>query len=154
MNTLILKSKGYKYEIDGKPYPTPSVQTDYFVDGNSMGLAFQFEDARPWFGSTCFETIKDQQTELILQLRGLKAAENQFKTDRFVLYRCHCGDDNCGIISCQIERDNRTVRWIDVRYEDDFDASDEPIYDGVIPEFVFDVNHYDSTIQQYAEHGT
>ena len=154
MNVLAITSKGYEYEIDGKPYPQPHVQCDFSVDGGSLAVAFGFEDGRPWFGQTCFETVEPYRAELILQLRGIRPSNNQFNTNRFVLYRCHCGDDNCGIISCGIERAGHVVRWTDLRYEADLDLDEEPMYDGVVPDFVFDAIEYDSTIERFAKNGT
>ena len=154
MNVLAVTSKGYEYKIDGKPYPQPHVQSDFSVDGDSLAATFNFENDRPWFGQTCFETIEPHRTELLLQLRGIKPTNNQFDTNRFVLYRCHCGDDNCGIISCGIERIGNIVRWTDVRYEADLDPEDEPMYHGGVPELVFDTNEYDSTIERIGQNGT
>ena len=108
MNTLELSWKAYAYEIDGKRYPQPHRQSDFIIDGQSLGQFFGFEAGRPWFGQTCFDYPDPYRTEMIEQLRGVKPAENQFETERFVLYKCHCGDDNCGIISCQICRTERS----------------------------------------------
>lgn len=48
--------------------------------------------------------------------------ENQFGTNRVVLYRCHCGCDYCGVVSFELEVQDNTVVWKDIRYEtDDFD---------------------------------
>ena len=153
MNVLALTSKGYEYQIDGKTYPEPHIQSDYVIDGESLGDAFGFEDGLPWFGQTCFETVEPHRTELIRQLRGVNPATNQFDTSRFVLYRCHCGDDYCGIISCRIERDGDVVRWNDVRYEADLEPDEEPMFDCVVPEFVFDADQYDSEIDTFNESG-
>ena len=154
MNTLELRFNDYTYTVDGKTYPEPHQQCDFVVDGQSLGELFRFEEGRPWFGQTCFDYPDPHRAEMILQLRGLKPATNQFETNRFVLYRCHCGDDNCGIISCEIDRANSVVRWTDVRYEADLDQDDEPMFDGMIPLLEFDADAYDSTIAGFTANGT
>ncbi len=151
MNTLALKRNPYRYEIDGKPWPDPHMQTDYIIDGASMGVALRFESARPWFGQTCFEYDDAVRDEMILQLRGLAPCLNQFGTDRFVLYRCHCGDDYCGTISCIIERGNDTIRWRDVRRENDVGPDSEAEAPGPIPLFEFDLTAYDAAIAAYTQ---
>jgi hypothetical protein len=151
LNVLTLTRNAYRYEIDGKPWPDPHYQTDYLVDGESLGQAFRFESNRPWFGQTCFEYDGDFLNESIRQLRGLTRAENQFGTNRFVLYRCHCGDDNCGIISCGVQRDENLIRWTDVRFESDDGPTDDEMCDGSIPLFEFDATEYDAAIAAFLD---
>jgi len=149
LNVLTLKRTGYRYEIDGKPWPDPHFQTDYVVDGVSLGQTFRFESNRPWFGQTCFEYDGEFLKNSILQLRGLTPPQNQFETTRFVLYRCHCGDDCCGVISCGIQRTGNIVRWTEIRFEDDNGPTDEEMYDGNIPVFEFDAAAYDEVIAAF-----
>lgn len=51
---------------------------------------------------------------------GLETPFNQFGTERLVLYRCHCGCDYCGVISCKINLDEDFIYWTDMRYENPF----------------------------------
>lgn len=152
MNVLTLARNAYRYEIDGKPWPDPHFQTDYLVDGDSLGQLFRFESSRPWFGQTCFEDGCDHLNALVLQLCGLTPSQNQFGTDRFVLYRCHCGDDNCGIVSCRVQRHDNVVQWIDIRYENDFGTTYDETSDVCIPVFEFDATEYDDSIKAFLEH--
>ncbi|MBT2748513.1 MULTISPECIES: hypothetical protein [unclassified Lysobacter] len=48
---------------------------------------------------------------------GLEPASN--RSGRHVLYRCHCGSDYCGVISCMLEFDGDHVAWREVAFEDD-----------------------------------
>jgi hypothetical protein len=148
MNKLQLRLGEYPYEIDGVLQPVPHKQTDFVVDGQGLGDAFGFEADRPWFGQTPFEYLPDHAGKLIEQLRGLDPAESVFDTGRFSLYRCHCGDEQCGVISCKIVRDTSTVRWLDVRCEPE---GGPPPYSVTIPEFAFDANDYDNAVLRYAE---
>jgi hypothetical protein len=50
---------------------------------------------------------------------GLQPAHNQFGSGRLVLYRCHCGSDYCGVISCALELDRDHVVWRQVTREDE-----------------------------------
>lgn len=147
MNTLQLRRGEYPYKIDGVLQPTPHKQTDFVVDGQGLGTALGFEAKRPWFGQTALEYLPNQAGNLIEQLRGVVPAESVFDTGRFSLYRCHCGDELCGVISCEIVRDNSTVRWLDIRFEPE---GGSPPYSGRIPEFVFDADDYDEAIVEYA----
>ena len=90
---------------------------------------------------------------MVLQLRGLAPSFNQFGTNRFVLYRCHCGDDYCGIISCKIERKHSAIHWIDVRYEDDDDSEEEAMFSKAISLLEFDLMAYDNVIARYIQNG-
>lgn len=150
MNTLTLTSRGYAYEIDGKPYPDAHHQADFVVDGQPLGERFGFEGARPWFGATCFAYADPIRAELLLQLRGLEPATNQFGTERFVLYRCHCGADYCGVISCRIERSGDRVRWLDVRSEQEEGWEAGLEFDMEIPLLEFDTAEYDEAINTFA----
>jgi len=46
---------------------------------------------------------------------------NQFRTNRIVLYRCHCGCDYCGMISFELAHSLENYKWKDIRYENDED---------------------------------
>ncbi|UZW62516.1 hypothetical protein [Lysobacter enzymogenes] len=50
---------------------------------------------------------------------GLQPAHNSFGSGRLVLYRCHCGSDYCGTISCLLDIDDDHVVWRQVTREDD-----------------------------------
>lgn len=151
MNALTLTSRGYAYEIDGTPYPEVQ-QADFVVDGQPLSELFGFEDSRPWFGETCFAYADPIRAGLLQQLRGLDLATNQFGTERFVLYRCHCGSDYCGVISCRIERDERSVRWIDVQAEQEAGWESGLEFDGEIPFLEFDAPSYDKAIATFTAH--
>lgn len=177
-NVLCLSSKAYLYEVNGRAAAEPHRQSDFVVDGRSLAECFEFEPQRPWFGQTCFESLPlltdgEREREL-LELRGLLPASNQLGSGRLVLYRCHCGDDNCGVISCRIERSEDRVRWSDVRFEQDpfWEAAEDdderqeqdeqeeeeesgeeaPLRrDLVIPEFLFATQAYDRVIETFVK---
>jgi hypothetical protein len=149
VNTLSIAKREYEYEVNGVVQVHPHAQAEFLIDGNGLGTFFGFEQNRPWFGQTCFETPPVDCQDHLAALQGLRAPRNQFGTNRFVLYRCHCGCDYCGVISCEIRRDEGTVIWRDVRYEDDGDGDDEPVYKGVVPELVFAAEQYDLAIANY-----
>ncbi|KRA77235.1 hypothetical protein ASD78_06515 [Lysobacter sp. Root667] len=87
---------------------------------------------------------------------GRIPAPNQFGSGRLVLYRCHCGSDYCGVISCRLETDGDHVLWQDVTHEDD----DGPLAghnaaDSSAPEltpvarFVFDRAQYEQELERH-----
>jgi hypothetical protein len=153
MNTLILVTNDYPYEVNGAAYVRR--QTDFVVDGLGLGQRLAFEPNRPWIGETCFELQSEACAREVESLRGLRAPWNQFGTPRFALYRCHCGCDYCGIFSCIIRRTDETVTWEDLRYEDGSRDDDDPCesdrghsYTQQITSFTFDVTAYDSAIHR------
>lgn len=81
---------------------------------------------------------------------------NHLNNGRFVLYRCHCGCDYCGVISCKITRTETSVKWTDIyfgdedgRFEDEASDSDSVLIN--LTEFEFDINEYDKVIDQFSK---
>ncbi len=147
MNVLEIVKKGYKYEIDGVDQPEPHMQTEYIVDGIGLETRFGFEKSRPWFGQTCFEMSEKDVLQEIKALRGFRRVENAFGTNRFVLYRCHCGCEECGVLSCEIIRMGGIVSWQDIHCEGLAISQDEPMGSIIIEAFVFDADQYDNAIR-------
>ncbi len=50
---------------------------------------------------------------------GREPSCNQNGSGRHVLYRCHCGSDYCGVISCVLEFDGDHVVWRQITFEDE-----------------------------------
>lgn len=145
MNELSLTRRSYPYEVDGVVQPAPHPQTEFIVDGVGLGAQFGFEAARPWFGQTCFEA---GVPEAIAALLGQRPPSNQFGSGRFVLYRCHCGSDYCGVISCVIERRDAVMLWRDIGYEGDED--DTPPYPLRVARLQFSLESYEAVVHAYA----
>jgi hypothetical protein len=148
MNLLRLELRQYPYEIDGKLAAEPAPQSEFVVDGVSLGERFGFEQGRPWFGRTCFDETQETMNVEIPRLRGLVPAENQLGSARFVLYRCHCGSDYCGVISCEIVRNADTIEWRDIRGEDE-EGDNESTSDVCISLLRFDLDAYEAVIEAY-----
>ena len=148
LNTLTLEFGFYEYEIDGKPYPKPHRQADFIVDGSGLGIVFDIETSRPWFGQTCFDRLPDHAGTMIDALLGLRAIKCGLTDDRFPLYLCHCGDLQCGVISCGIDRSDNLVRWRDMRFEEDDD--EPPDNSTQIPSFEFYTSEYDLAVKTFA----
>src|SRR5262249_19767809 len=110
MSTLAVIKKTIEYG-----HGETCTQFEFLVDDFGVSEILGFANDRPWFGSTCFESSGSALEGAIAQLLGLSPSYNQFGTGRFVLYRCHCGCDYCGVISFQIIRSDTKVIWEDVR---------------------------------------
>lgn len=85
---------------------------------------------------------------------GIEIPRNQFGTERLVLYRCHCGCDYCGIISCNIVFEEKFVLWKDIRYENRPAQEHEDINPIDLLRFhrkeYFDAfNQYDKLLEEY-----
>lgn len=115
---------------------------DCDIDGvpRQVEAAELFIDERPlahWLGLT--RDLGNSDTDLDRALPpalaeggraaflGLQPAHNQFGSGRLVLYRCHCGCDYCGVISCILELDRDHVVWRQVTREDDDGPMPGPI---------------------------
>lgn len=154
VNHLQVERRAYPYEIGGVLQPAPHWQSEFVVDGVGLGERFSFERARPWFGQTSFEIGPEYALLELSAFKALVPPENELESGRLVLYRCHCGCDLCGVISCEVQRKGGRVYWRDVRREEDLepdemDAEDSEIDPVVIPELVFDAPQYDQVLDAY-----
>lgn len=139
------------------------------------GIAQQWEvgeffiDERPlceWLGIGRdlwqYGTDFDPNSPEPIRLRAVEAflrraeAHNQFGSGRLVLYRCHCGCDYCGVISCHLKVGDDHVIWQDVTFEDDVGpASGHNAPDSSLPaltpvaRFVFDRVQYEQELERY-----
>lgn len=153
MNTLEIRKIGYQYQINGVEQESPHHQSEFIVDGVGLSKLYNFEESRPWFGQTEFESTVDQ----IAALKGLESPDNQLNNDRFVLYCCYCGCDYCGVISCKIIRTETSVKWTDIYFGDEdgkFEDDDQGDDEGECilinaTEFEFDINEYDKVIDEF-----
>ena len=142
MNVLEIQPKSYPYEIDGK-LQAPVTLSDFIVDGISLSEKF---DLDAWTASTCFEDMIEVKSREIKALLGSATPNNQWGSGRFVLYRCHCGCDYCGVISCEIVKEGECIHWKDVGYEGD----DEPEVSQHIECLTFNFNEYEIVVNNYA----
>ncbi|EZH75867.1 hypothetical protein ATO12_03495 [Aquimarina atlantica] len=88
----------------------------------------------------------------VFQFLGNHKPLNQFKTNRIVLYRCHCGCDYCGVISFNLEKQDDLIVWKDITYEDDdFEYEEEMGNIGIKPikELMFDRRAYELAFENY-----
>lgn len=107
-----------EYEIDGVAHRTEVAEI--FVDDRSLA---------DWLGverdlGNCGSDLDLRQSPPLRE-RGLalflgrEPSYNQNGSGRHVLYRCHCGSDYCGVISCVLEFDGDHVVWQQITFEDD-----------------------------------
>lgn len=85
---------------------------------------------------------------------GNNQPDNQFGTNRIVLYRCHCGSDYCGVVSFMLDKRDDLVVWKDITYEnDDFEDEKEIKSRGIQPitELRFDRKQYELEFENYIE---
>ncbi len=111
---------------------------DFFIDGESLAdqLGVGSLDAAT--------SLEYKNSDWVLQeFFGQITPSNQFGTGRLVLYRCHCGCDYCGVISCEIRQTGNIFEWNEIRSEDDFEMGDL-----CIPSLRFDADQYREAITQ------
>lgn len=141
--------------IDGEARRWPV--TEFYIDGRPLS---------DWLGIgrdlLYFGTDLDPDQPQPLRERGLalflgrSEPSNQFGSGRLVLYRCHCGCDYCGVISCRLETDGDHMLWQDVtREDDDGPAAGHNAADSSAPEltpvarFVFDRAQYEQELERH-----
>jgi len=97
------------------------VNFDFFIDKIQLSELLGFERLENM--EFCnFDLDSNRKKVIERSIKGFLGTEppfNQFETERIVLYRCHCGCDYCGVISCKIRIEEEFVFWEDLRYEND-----------------------------------
>jgi len=125
MVVILIKRITLHIKIDKKAYN--QYAAEFFIDDKPLSeilgidrnsLAFIDNDINSFYYK------KKQQSKSIVkdyieQCIGKKNPFNQFNSNRLVLYRCHCGCDYCGVISCRLNIKENIVIWEDVRYENE-----------------------------------
>lgn len=81
---------------------------------------------------------------------GQQPAHNQLGSARLVLYRCHCGCDYCGVVSCVLEVREDRVAWRQVapEYEPGFAPTADAASVGPL-DFVFDRGQYQRELERH-----
>lgn len=94
--------------------------TEFFIDERPLAELLGIERDLLHYGTDLDPNLPPPLRERGLDaFLGRIAAPNQFGSGRLVLYRCHCGSDYCGVISCRLQYDGDRVLWHDVTFEDD-----------------------------------
>ncbi len=158
VHRLRIGSVGFEYRIE---------QRDYAIEIGEL-----FIDERPladWLGSvrhlgnchTDFDprTSAPRRAWAREAFLGLTPADNQNGSGRLVLYRCHCGCDYCGVVSCLANFDGDHVVWDQLTYETEDGPMlerdpDEAPEDSLFPpsgplRFVFDRAQYRAELERH-----
>jgi hypothetical protein len=138
---LEIRIYAFSYTIAEKNFSGISRQADFLIDGEPLGKTLQV--LRPWSSRTGFEDGPEGFNRFVRELLGEEVPWNQFKSSRLVLFRCHCGCDYCGVISCDVVKQGDSLLWSNIGYEDD---------DGIQPcidLLVFDFDQYSAAIMDF-----
>ncbi len=128
------------YEIDDKP---ASCQiAEFSINGSPLSSLLGI--ARGLGSSECNFDIEE--------LSARQPSSNQFGTGRVVLYRCHCGSDYCGVVSCGIVDRGDSIEWRNISFEDDsgiHTSGHSAVWPNLLPieKLVFDKEAYLSEIR-------
>src|SRR5215470_14894235 len=142
-NTLVIRRYEFEYMPPGDSIARVSAQTDFVIDGEPLGRSVDIWSERPWFGRTGFDDTEENIGIFMQELVGAKPARNQLGTNRLVLFRCHCGCDYCGVITCEIAADENFVRWSEIRGEG-------WLVSAGMAELMFDRTQYVNAIEEFA----
>jgi len=152
VNTLAIKTIEFTYSINEAVHASEAVE--FIIDDTSLSSLLGIERD---LGNCCCDL--DRSTKEILpeiharyidELNGRRIPSNQFGSHRLVLYRCHCGCDYCGVISCNLHVGIDHIEWTDVRFEDDgptAKAGQSAI------SFRFSKDQYDGEIRRFTQGG-
>jgi len=145
MDNLSILLKPLRYEIDGIWHEAQIVE--FLVNGSELseilGIERGLENCGCDIDPVTKTILPDIYNRFIEVLAGEIAPVNQFGTPRVVLYRCHCGCDYCGVVSCAISRSGQSITWSSIGYE-----LDNPPKDG--PTYTFDLSAYMEVINQFS----
>lgn len=118
---------------------------EFFIDDKP--LCAYFKDTRH-LGNCQTDFIQGNQAifqeitkNFVAQLTG-KIPPNPLE-DKVVLYRCHCGCVECGVVSCKLVMGNDTVKWQDCT--NDNDENEPPL----CFDFVFNKTAYLKEIERF-----
>jgi hypothetical protein len=146
-----------KFEIKVIEKEDEWIYFDFFVDGVRLShkLGFdrleymgEFSDFDLDIGGADFLTNKAPDIKMAVEwFLGNKMPFNQFNSARAVLYRCFCGCDLCGVISCEIKFDGDFFYWNDIKIEGGVPNSEKGL------NFKFDKTEYEEAFKEYmSEH--
>ena len=79
---------------------------------------------------------------------GMEKPQNQWGSDRIVLYRCHCGCDYCGVISFAILLTHEYVYWSDLRLEGEHENGEKEIIE-TLTELKFTRENYENVFNEF-----
>ncbi len=151
-----LKNK-QQIEIKVVKHHSNNISFDFFINHQQLSKKLginRFDMAYSDFDLDVFEVDttkfpnydrKKINTNAVSGFLGISKPINQFGTDRIVLYRCHCGSDYCGVISFALHKEDNSIIWKDISYEDDTENNEEII----IKELRFDSREYQLEFEQY-----
>jgi hypothetical protein len=141
-NTLVIRRFEFEYTPPGQSDARATALTDFVIDDEPLGRSLDLWTERPWFGRTGFDDTDENIGIFMQELVGARPARNQWGTNRLVLFRCHCGCDYCGIVSCDAAADEKFIRWRDIRGEE-WPAS-------TMVDLTFDRSQYVDAIEDFA----
>jgi hypothetical protein len=151
-SSLTIKQLEFPYSIPDKNIEGVTYDAEFFVDGESLAKRFRITEARPWLGRTRFLGTEKSIVCFVRELLGYAEPSNQFGSKRLVLYGCHCGSDFCGVISCQVVKEQTRIHWLDIREEADDDGEEGEIMTSVrVEKISFDFGQYREAVANYLE---
>ncbi|WP_378174045.1 hypothetical protein [Aquimarina sp. SS2-1] len=154
------------FEIREVKKDDKKISFDFFIDGKALSELLninRFDLAYCDFDLDILEMDTDKfpkydrakvNKNAVAQFLGINQPSNQFDTTRIVLYRCHCGSDYCGVISCNLVKQDDVIIWKGITYEnDDFEYDKEIANSGIKPitELKFARREYELEFENYLE---
>lgn len=92
---------------------------EFFIDKKPLSERLGIDRRSLKFIQSEFDCKEEYRKDAESLFLGTAESLNQFGTGRLVLYRCHCGSDYCGVISCKLVIEDHSVRWENIGYEKD-----------------------------------
>lgn len=142
------------------------ISFDFFIDGKALSECLNISRFDVAYCDFDLDTLKTDiakfpnydRTKInknaVSQFLGNNPPSNQFETNRIVIYRCHCGCDYCGVISCKIDKQDDLIIWKEITYENDDFEYEQEIEDKEIKpimELRFSRKEYELEFENYLE---
>ena len=151
MHTFGIETRTLRYELNGEN--ASATLTEFMIDGRALSDLLGI--ARDLGNSECdldplFQSHQPQiSQQAVLALQARAPARNGLGSQRVVLYRCHCGSDDCGVISAQIQDSGDCIEWRDVGLETEGDGTAADTDSPRLPGLVFAKDAYIAELERF-----
>jgi len=143
------KLSALELELRQRPYvklPNGTFQSernylDFVIDGQSLAKLTRYD----LVSVLCKEWVPENRERSVRRLLGEESAD--FPDDRRSLLVCaECGDIGCGAVSIVLHFSDKTVRWRDFGYQNNYEREVGGVHLENLGPFEFDLANYKSEL--------
>ena len=150
LHRFAIEERCLRVELNGQS--STATITEFIINGRALidwlGLERDLGNCESDLDKDMQERMPEISAHALLALQAQAPVINSLGSARVVLYRCHCGCDECGVISAQVLDLGHAIEWRDVALE-----TPMGIEDGAsgtpAPCFQFDKREYLLALQRF-----